>query len=143
MKNYAKIERLKQFNCESVVNGDYIVIQEKIDGSNASFEYDGGADCIRAYSRRKELNCSETLQGFYGYTQSLDKLALNKNFLYFGEWLVKHTVVYPDEKYKQFYCFDIYDKANDIWLPQEQVTEVANKLNLHLVPTFYTGVFVD
>lgn len=141
MKKYSSITRLKKINSETISIGDNIVIQEKIDGANASFEYDVENDCMRAYSRRRELDEKETLQGFYLYVQSLEKEKFNKDYLYFGEWLVKHTVVYPNDKYRQFYCFDIYDKVNDIWLPQEQVTFVANELGLNLVPTFYIDKF--
>lgn len=67
-KKYQSIDRLGSKHTIGVLTeGDNIVIQEKIDGANASFRKDG--DIVRAYSRNNELNEENTLGGFYQFVQ--------------------------------------------------------------------------
>ena len=46
--------------------GDFIVIQEKVDGSNASIAYDRETDRLVAFSRKYELRFELTLSGSIG-----------------------------------------------------------------------------
>lgn len=144
-KKYRDIEYFKDDMIYDFTPGDDIVIQEKIDGSNASFIYDEVCDGIIAFSRNYVLDSENTLRGFWNWTQQLDK-ALIKNVLgtrlkVFGEWLTKHTVAYPAERYNHFYCFDVWDTENNSWLSQNESMEIAKKLGLTYVPVFYTGKF--
>lgn len=45
--------------------------------------------------------------------QTLDKgkikEILGDNLVLFGEWLVPHSVVYPEDKYNHMYFYDCYD----------------------------------
>lgn len=62
-KHYLDIERLKPNYLDAFSEGDEIVIQEKIDGANFSIRYDAESDSIKAFSRRKELDETNTLRG--------------------------------------------------------------------------------
>src|SRR5690349_17818215 len=106
-KKYTDIIRLGHKNTLGVLNeGDNIIVQEKIDGANASLRRDG--DVIRAYSRNKELSEDNNLGGFYQFAQSLDVEELKHDLIYFGEWTNPHKVKYP-ENTKKFYLYDTYD----------------------------------
>ena len=109
-----------------------LVVQEKLDGSNASFTMEDGE--LVCFSRRKKLNENETLNGFYNWAhENVDKeflATLLNGFIIFGEWLVKHKIQYKEECYKQFYVFDVYDKKKQIYLPPENVMIIAEDLNL-------------
>lgn len=59
------------------------------------------------------------------------------------EWLVPHTVVYPNERYNHAYCYDVYNADTEQYLPQNQVKEIVKKLDLTYVPVFYEGDFVS
>ena len=59
----------------------------------------------------------------------------------FGEWLVPHTVKYPNDKYNHAYFYDIYDTITESYLTQDVVKEKVNALNLTYVPVFYDGEF--
>lgn len=59
------------------------------------------------------------------------------------EWLVPHSVPYPDDKYHNAYCYDIYDTNINEYLPQNIVAEKINKLELTYVPVFYKGDFIS
>lgn len=124
--------------------GDHVVIQEKIDGANASFRLDNDGNLL-AFSRKNELNYQNTLRGFWNYVQSLDKEKF-KNLgsrIIFGEWLCKHTVKYNTESYNQFYVFDMYDTETEQWLPQSIVKDYAETHELNYIHTLYDGEFIS
>lgn len=145
MKKYMDIERLKPKHLDGFDVGDLIYVQEKIDGANFSIKYDEESDSIKAFSRQRELDFKETLRGAFTFAQSLDKeLArevLGDNLILFGEWLVKHSIPYPDDKYHKAYFYDVYDSVNEVYLPQDKTTEIIDKLGLLRVPLFYIGEF--
>lgn len=144
-KKFMDIERIKETNTNGFEKCDEIIIQEKIDGSNAAIRYDSENDCVVAQSRKQILSVSNNLRGMYEWSQTLDKdrvrEVLGDNLCLFGEWLVPHTVKYPDEKYNQFYAYDIYDTDAEKYLPQDIVEEKARELGLNFVPIFYKGEF--
>lgn len=144
-KKFMDIERIKEVNVNGFEKGDYIVIQEKIDGSNAAIRYDSENDCVVAQSRKQILSIGNNLRGMYEWSQTLDKNkvkeVLGDNLVLFGEWLVPHTVKYPDKKYNQFYAYDIYDTDAEKYLSQDIVEEKVKELGLNFVPVFYKGEF--
>lgn len=136
MKHYPKIKRLSSLkDLEMIFTNEEVEITEKIDGSNASFclnELDHSKlDC---FSRKTELSESSTLNGFYNWVNTnvlaeIDKL--NPDYIYFGEWLVKHKINYDKECYYKFYLFDIYDRKKDRWLNTfEKAEEFYNLKNI-------------
>lgn len=90
-KKYIDIERCKVAYANKFVVGEPIVIQEKIDGSNAAVAYDVDNDVLVAFSRRQTLSEENTLNGFYNWVQSLpvDKVKeiIGDRYIIFGEWL--------------------------------------------------------
>lgn len=144
-KHYMDIEVLKPEMKDMFHEGDEIIIQEKIDGSNVSFQYHSETDSIQCFSRNQILSAENTLRGYYEWVHKLDKelvkLVLGDKLRMFGEWLVKHTVKYPEKRYNTVYCFDVFDTENKCWLPQNEVKSLADKLGLNYVPVFYEGKF--
>ena len=151
MKKYVDIERIKTCYANKFVTGEPIVIQEKIDGSNASFYYDIETNSLKACSRRLELSEENTLNGFYNWVQSLpvDKIkeVIGDRYIIFGEWMTKHSIKYPDDVMKNFYMFDVWDKKTEQYLPFEDTRSIFNRLSEcgieRFVPIFYTGAFVS
>lgn len=140
-KKYMDVVRLGHKTTIGVLNdGDQIIIQEKIDGANASFLYDEESDTIRAFSRNTELNDENTLGGFYQWTQQLPKDSLMIGVIYFGEWLNPHKVKYSKYE-KQFFLFDIYNTYAGEYVDFSMVKDEAERLNLNLVPVFYEGEY--
>lgn len=146
-KHYMNIDNLKIKSQKKFHKGDDIIIQEKIDGSNASFQYNKDDDCLDCFSRNQPLSKENNLRGFYEWVQKLDKNkvreVLGDNLRMFGEWLVPHKVQYPEECYNQLYCFDVFDMENKIYLPQSEVKILAEKLGIRYVPVFYEGKFTE
>jgi hypothetical protein len=51
-------------------------------------------------------------------------------FVLYGEWLVKHTVQYTSESYKEWYMFDIFTRDITQYLPASDVYYLANQYNI-------------
>lgn len=154
MKKYLDIERCKQKYAETFNVGEDIVIQEKIDGSNASIRYDEESGTLKAFSRRLELNADNTLNGFWDYVQTLNldtfKEILGSRYIVFGEWMgAKHAIKYPENVYGKFWMFDVWDTQTEQYLPYEETRSFYDKLiacdnegnKFNFVPVFYTGKF--
>ena len=154
MKKYLDIERCKQKYAETFNVGENIVIQEKIDGSNASIRYDEESGTLKAFSRRLELNSENTLNGFWDYVQSLNTIAfkevLGSRYIVFGEWMgAKHAIKYPEDVYEKFWMFDVWDTQTEQYLPYEETRAFYGRLiacgnkgkKFNFVPVFYIGKF--
>lgn len=140
MKKYQSISRYGKRNTLPTLDEDErIVIQEKLDGANASFRRVGNE--IFVFSRNNQLNEENTLNGFYNWVQENVTVSdLIEDVIYFGEWTTKHKLNYGDN-HKQFYLFDVYDVANELYQSFSVVKRMAKELNLRLVPVFYEGKF--
>ncbi|MCM1277154.1 MAG: RNA ligase family protein [Lachnospiraceae bacterium] len=146
-KSFMDIERYKTSFNDGFEKGDHIVIQEKIDGANCAIRYDSETDTVVAQSRKKILNLENSLRGFWEWSQTLSKEAvksiLGNNLILFAEWLVPHSVKYPDDRYKKVYCYDVYDTETEHYLPQDKVKDIIAQLGLTYVPVFYDGEFIS
>lgn len=146
-KKFMDIQRAKQDNIKGFEKGDIIVIQEKIDGANAAIRYDAENNCVVAQSRKQILSETNTLRGFYEWSQKLSvdkiRLTLGSNLVLYGEWLVPHSVPYPKDRYNQFYAYDIYDTQRNRYYRQAIVKIIAEHLGINYAPVFDVGKFID
>lgn len=147
-KHYLDIERLKDKYAMAFKTGEHITVSEKIDGANASIRYDAETGSLAAFSRRQRLTEDNNLQGFYAYVLTLDPVkwadvTSNGRFIVFGEWLVKHTIKYPDDLMRKFYVFDVWDTEADQYVPWFLTYQIAQALGLKTVPIFYDGEFTS
>ena len=141
-KEYKSIERYGKSRNELTVRGN-IVVWEKIDGSNASFQRVG--DKVLAFSRTSYLDGSKDKQlgGFYQWVQENIKAEdLAEGYVYFGEWTNIHKINYGD-KLKKFFFFDLYDTGTERYLDMSHIRTEAGHLGLTLAPIFYEGMFVS
>lgn len=147
-KKYVDIERLKDKYAMAFKAGEHITVSEKIDGANASIRYDAETSSLAAFSRRQRLTEDNNLQGFYAYVLTLDPVkwadvTSNGRFIVFGEWLVKHTIKYPNALMRQFYVFDVWDTEAEQYVPWFLTYQIAQALGLRTVPIFYDGEFTS
>lgn len=141
-KKFTDVVRLGHKSTVDVLReGDNIVIQEKLDGANASFTLSEGE--LQSFSRNRQLDANNTLGGFYEFIVvkfNDKKYLLNEDYIYFGEWLNPHKVKYEGYE-KQFFLFDIYSKSKQQYLDFKEVEHEAITLGLNLIPVFYEGEY--
>jgi hypothetical protein len=143
-KAYPKIHRLGKEETDGILDGP-VIVQEKIDGANISiFQLDGK---LRCGTRTRMLPEIESFNGFQEAVQSNFQLAMffsrHPDSILYGEWLVKHTITYPDEAYRKIYLFDIYDRRKAEWASQEDVREWAETLGLQYPHIFAEGQLTE
>ena len=146
-KKYPKIHRLGKEETDGILDGNFVV-QEKVDGANVSiFWHEGKVRC----GTRNRLLPEEPEEGNFNIFQEAVKaneliaafLEVNQDLILYGEWLVRHTITYPDEAYKKIYLFDIAHKdENDNiigWANQSTVKMTAEALGLEYPHIFAEG----
>jgi hypothetical protein len=104
----------------SLITGKRLVIEEKMDGSQAGVSFDEGT--LRLQSRGHFLTGGPReaqFSLFKSWAWSMEaqlREILGYRYVMYGEWLwVKHTVFYNSLPH-YFMEFDIYDSESDIWL---------------------------
>lgn len=152
-KKYMDIQRLQVKYADVFTPGEHVVISEKIDGANSSFTYNKETDSAVAFSRKQELSETNTLRGFWNLVQTFSKdvvktLTEDGRYIFFGEYLVSHTVPYLEPCYQKFYMFDVYDTVDEVWMPHSFTfnkfnAAVSAGLDIKFVPVFFDGKFVS
>jgi hypothetical protein len=139
-KKYQDVIRHGKSGTHLTIEGNpHIVVQEKLDGANASFKREG--DQILCFSRNTQLDEHNTLRGFYNWVQQRFRPTdLLEGVIYYGEWLVKHKLDYG-ENANQFYLFDIYNTHIEEYVSFSMVKDESKRLGVELVPVFYEGQF--
>jgi hypothetical protein len=155
LKKYIDIENLRE--SEILLNGlvtrgtndqlfevgDIISISEKFDGSNFSATWENNE--VQAFSRRRQLNSTNTLNGAYEYVKTMNDKPFkeNPNLIFFGEWATKNKITYNQESMQKWYIFDIWNKTDQIWLNPTIVKEICKKYGLLYIHEFYIGPFIS
>lgn len=149
-KHFMDIEHIRESgsNAKGFEQGDIIQISEKWDGSNACAAWDSEQNTMCAFSRKRTLNFSNTLNGFWEYIQSLPESTVkcfkaHPNWRVFGEWGNKNKILYNKECYKKWYVYDIFDVETNKWLPQIRVKSFAKEANLEYINVLYEGAFLS
>ena len=141
MKKYDSIPRYGKQGTRDIL-GTEVVVMEKLDGANASFGIIGGE--LKMFSRNQELNEYNTLRGFYDWVKlNVDTSKLIINTIYFGEWLVPHSVQYKKEAQHKFYLFDIYHSDVNEYLSSKIVQSQAKFIGLETPRVLFEGELQD
>lgn len=132
----------------SELPGDRIVVEEKLDGSQASLRFEGPGQVI-FQSRGTVLSGGPQEAEFarlksWTYTH-IDALwsCLQQHYTLFGEWLyAKHTVFY-DALPHYFFAFDVWDQEREHWLSTPARRDLLQDTPVVSVPVLYEGTLQD
>ena len=123
----------------------YLVIEEKIDGSNVGISFEKGKLLLQ--------NRSHYLQGGYkekqydlfkvwasSYSDELYNV-IGERYIIYGEWMyAKHNIYYDDLPH-YFIEFDVYDKEKNVFLDTKSRRELLKCLPIYSVPVLKEGYF--
>ena len=157
MKMYCKIKRPDNAKYQ-IEKDEFVVIQEKIDGSNTAIYNDNGK--IKYYSRQNELKGEDGLGGFVRWIkQKEDKIKefLPVGWVIYGEWLEQGKINYNSlarqGKIEPYYVFDVASKitpkeAEDDEFEREFVSidimqKVAKDIGFKIVPELEVTKFTN
>ena len=132
----------------AVEPGDHIGIQIKIDGCNASVRYDPETGKLASFSRKQQIVRTKDVDAtskFLDYVDTLDAEKFQKypDYVFFGEWMTRHRVPYPEKYLNIWIMYDVYDLKADGYLPQKQVKALAAEVGVPYIHVLYDGPFVD
>lgn len=148
MKMYCKIKRPDNAK-EQINQGERIVIQEKLDGSNTAVMNNNGK--LRLFSRSNELTGGDGLGGFVRYMRAKEKQILENlpsGYVLYGEWLEQGKINYnslaKQGKIEPYYAFDLVKEIiqrpteeedfTRVFASIEEMKDIANKIGLKTVP---------
>ena len=148
-QKYFHIDRLGTIeNNELVTDMDLdCYVEEKIDG--------GAAVCLDDLKRKEIVFGSRNRPLVDGLENGLFKeniewvknlikgVKLNKKYLYYGEYIKKHTINYNFKELPMFIGFDIKIKEKDIFLTRKAKEKEFKRINLPVVPLLWTGKVKD
>jgi len=143
-EKYYKIPYFKDEYSDMFKPGEFIWVEEKIDGTNTSIKIDSITKEARVFGRHFELSEEFDNRGAYEWLMKLkDKVheSYGTRYTFFFEWLVHHNVDYLDKNYNQGYLISVLDNNLNLYLDQDKVYEIANELNVKHAPLLYKGEF--
>lgn len=133
---YQKIRSLDSEETFWILDFDCYV-QEKLDWANLSVWLHEG--WLYVGSRTQVVWTPECKVGFRGAVEYCNNHvgirdlleSLGEGFRLYGEWLVKHSISYPQECYNKFYMYDILDTKTGDFLLTGQVDALAKQYGIH------------
>lgn len=148
MKMYCKIKRPDNATLQ-IEKGEFVVIQEKIDGSNTAIYNDNGV--IKLFSRTQELKGEDGLGGFVKWIKQREeklKTFIPNGWVLYGEWLGQGKINYnslaKQGKIEPYYVFDVaskviakQDEDDDFerkFASIDTMKEIAKNIGLKIVP---------
>lgn len=121
----------------------WIVIREKIDGSNIQIQRKGNELIVA--SREYFLNKEYTLNKAYETVQSLDVDKFEEGYIYFAEWITPFRLNYKND----FFTLRLLAIAKDDgsvnlnYVTSIEFERLHKKTGLLLAPLFYEGPFIS
>ncbi len=126
-----------------VLDGQHVVVEEKIDGANAGLSFDEGE--LKLQSRGHYLTGGEREKHFQLFKTWAQchrpwlQEVLRERYLAYGEWVyAKHTMFY-DRLPHYFLEFDVLDRETGDFLSTERRRELWKGRPIVSVPVLYEG----
>lgn len=138
--SYPKVFNLGHPNISELLNG-IVLVEEKIDGSQISFMFNGKELHARSKGKIIVLGAEDKMftKAIDAILDTHDKHGLRDNWIYRGEYLEKpkhNTMVYNRIPKHHIVIYDI-ERKNQDFLPTDLKLEECNRLDLECVPSFY------
>ena len=158
MNKYPKIKRLGHRDNDGILDGDEILVQEKMDGANFRFtlqrnieeEYhDDDRDLVfgsRNVVYKNEKDVDSNFRHAIEYVrENIDLDALRHYddswgpLTFYGEAMHSHTLDYDWDNTPSFLGFDMWAGTFEEFAPHNITSMTFNSIGLETVPTLYEG----
>ena len=123
----------------------YLVIEEKVDGSNVGISFKNGELILQNRSHALEGGYKERQYDLFKvwvntYSDDFYKV-IGERYIIYGEWMYAKHNIYYDNLPHYFLEFDVYDKENNVFLDTKSRRELLKDLNIFSVPVLKEGYF--
>lgn len=128
MRKFDGVERYGKEEVENITNGTCYIF-EKIDGANCSLYYDQN-DGLTICSRNQIVwtekgTIKNNFRSIVDYVLSnaniYDMIKEYNDCIFYGEWLVKHSISYPESVSNKIWFFDVYNTREESYFPYELI----------------------
>jgi len=145
---YPDIERLGHDDNKEILenDSDFIVIEEKVDGGNGSFWKDESGMLYEG-SRNRNLITDKDEKTFIkqrlALRKQLESKDLNPDYIYYIEWMAKHTINYTNAP--EFIGYDIRlmrsanNEGEGLFLGRNTREQEFKRLGIETVPLIWKG----
>ena len=145
LHSYPNVYQLGHKLVSNVLDG-YVLVQEKIDGSQISFGIDNLGD-LRIRSKNKEIDIEHPNDMFRLAVEWIvkNRSNLQAGWTYRGEYLQKskhNTLAYSRVPINHIILFDICDGVES-YLPYSEVKAEAERIGLEVVPLIAEGELTE
>ena len=122
---------------------------EKIDGTNISIVWDGHKVEFHGRTERAQIpahlvnKLNDLFKGEVN-EEMFEQIFGDTPMILYGEgygYKIQNGGNYRDDV--SFILFDVYQPTTDVWLKREAVEDIANKLNIEVVPIILEGTIED
>jgi len=146
---YPDIARLGHDDCRDILvyPEDTLIIEEKVDGGNGSFWVDDETGLVYEGSRNRNLITDEDEKTFCKQRLKLRELLegkkLNQDYIYYIEWMAKHTIFYTDAPDIIGLDIRIKHAANQegcgLFIGRESKEQEFERLGIEVTPLIWKG----
>src|ERR1035437_944805 len=101
----------------SNLRGEYLVVEEKMDGSMVGIGFDSSAD-VHVFHRNKEA-VGEEFDNLKSWISDIEDMlfdVLEDRYGLYREWMFPCHTIFYDNVPSYFIEYDIYDRQEKIWL---------------------------
>ena len=152
MVKYMDIARLGHEDNYGILDtqDDVVTITEKVDGGNGQFrlymdEIKGPRFLFGTRNNHFTIDTHSPQQKQFGenaqYVADIvkDPTKLNPDYIYFGEWMKKHTLQYDWAATPKFVGFDIFCLSAGNFIPDAPMREEFERLGIPTIPLIFKG----
>jgi len=136
-------KRLGETESLELIADKSLIVEEKIDGTNVGMHFTASGEMVlqcRGHVITEGMHQQYDL--FKQWTvvkRPVLEDALECRFILFGEWMyARHSIHYRRLPH-YFFEFDVYDKANAVFLSLEQRVALLEETGIETVPVLHTG----
>lgn len=139
LTKYQHVERLGHDEVEGLLDGDVVIVQDKIDGANLSVAWTEQHGLVIASRNRIVFGVGQPATGFNGAVQYVLERSeaftdiCSQGLILRGEWLVRHSISYPADKLFHFYVFDVQTWDGE-YLPPSEYVNMLEEVDICYVP---------
>jgi hypothetical protein len=132
------IEPFRRYGRDTFLDGEVVVVTEKIHGQNASYVHDGKKLCMKSRTQWRSPDPENNTWAQVARKYDLEnKLAKYPGILVFGETYGNNSDmaygVKPNEVHN-FAAFDCYDTRTGRWLNYIEFRKLCNELDIPMAP---------
>jgi hypothetical protein len=143
MNKFTKIFAYGHPAIRDILDGPYVEISEKIDGSQFRF-YKDEDDLIHTYSKGSEIFHSTTDNLFKPAVDYINEISdrINQGFYFYGETLYRpkhNTIKYDRIPKNHIALFGVYNVREESYMDYEDMMFIADEFNIDIVPLIKHG----